>query len=364
LVSFIRDVGAMFVEAPSSLGTTGASDGGFNTNLRLRSQDLMARRPEVLRDPATGETPLHRAAGSGDAAEVRRLLRAGADPQALDRDGVMPLYRAAEAGSRDAVSALKRRGVPVDHFDRLGRTPLAAAAESGVSTNVARSLLQARACPDGAPYARDHGIEPPLITLCRQGDMDAVRQLLAGRAAPDTEASAAGVDGPATALQLAAASGSTDLTLVLVHAGASLNLAPAAAQRRPSEDTWVPTIEHRAAAAFIGRPPLLLAAERGHLRVVQALLHAAASPDTASSDGALSALAAASNAGHTQVVHELLRSGAVVRDGPVAAGSPQRRGRSNGRARPKGLAICLRREAVGTIVPRVAISHPGACQAP
>ena len=42
------------------------------------------------------DTPLHQAAAAGDAAEVRRLLAAGADVNAKGRDGSAPLHAAAD----------------------------------------------------------------------------------------------------------------------------------------------------------------------------------------------------------------------------------------------------------------------------
>ena len=45
-----------------------------------------------------GNTLLHGAVVSGDVAEVRRLLAAGADPRIANRDGKTPLHAAALFG--------------------------------------------------------------------------------------------------------------------------------------------------------------------------------------------------------------------------------------------------------------------------
>lgn len=79
-------------------------------------------------DPVTrlGDyTPLHLAAGRGNAAVITRLLAAGGSATALTTTGVQPVHLAAEAGSVDAVRALLDKGADVNAKDAThGRTPL------------------------------------------------------------------------------------------------------------------------------------------------------------------------------------------------------------------------------------------------
>jgi ankyrin repeat protein len=63
-----------------------------------------------------GNTLLHSAVISGDKAEVRRLLDAGANPAITNRDGLSPLKTAAILGDDEMVRMLARPG---EHLERL-----------------------------------------------------------------------------------------------------------------------------------------------------------------------------------------------------------------------------------------------------
>lgn len=72
-----------------------------------------------------GRTPLHIAAGAGDAHTVLGYIKAGADPSIPEFEGVMPLHRAAAEGHIDVVTALVEEGhVDVNALDNDGETPL------------------------------------------------------------------------------------------------------------------------------------------------------------------------------------------------------------------------------------------------
>lgn len=63
---------------------------------------------------SVGTTPLHVAARLGHVALMAPLLRAGADPNALDRCGATPLHLAASGGRVEAIRWLVEQGVALD----------------------------------------------------------------------------------------------------------------------------------------------------------------------------------------------------------------------------------------------------------
>lgn len=108
-----------------------------------------------LAGDAAEDTPparLMRAAARGDAATVRRLLRASVDPSAsVERwpgdGGWTSLMVASAAGHTTIVAQLLTAGAPVDQKNRGGRTALSFAAWYA-RTSVVETLLAAGADPD------------------------------------------------------------------------------------------------------------------------------------------------------------------------------------------------------------------------
>src|SRR5215468_10525652 len=58
-----------------------------------------------------GTTALHWAVRNNDVAQMDRLLRAGANPNAANRYGITPIHLACENGSAAAVARLLKAGV-------------------------------------------------------------------------------------------------------------------------------------------------------------------------------------------------------------------------------------------------------------
>ena len=106
-------------------------------------------------------TPLHRAATSGDAALVASLLDAGADAGAATASGVRPLHLAALKDRQAAAAVLVRRGADVDAGDGRGRTPLHRATDAGVVRMVQWLLLQGAR----ADAADDAGVTPLQVAV-------------------------------------------------------------------------------------------------------------------------------------------------------------------------------------------------------
>ncbi len=102
----------------------------------------------LLHGGAPPETPVADAAMRGDAAEVRALVRAGADVNAAQGDGMTALHWAAERGHGEVAEVVLAAGANPEALTRLGDyTPLHIAARNG-SADVARALLRAGADPE------------------------------------------------------------------------------------------------------------------------------------------------------------------------------------------------------------------------
>jgi hypothetical protein len=71
---------------------------------------------------AQGLTPLHWAAAAGNATVAQALIEAGADVNATSPDGVTPLHVAAHMGRREVMSLLLAHGADPTARDRRGRT--------------------------------------------------------------------------------------------------------------------------------------------------------------------------------------------------------------------------------------------------
>ncbi|HTK29857.1 MAG TPA: ankyrin repeat domain-containing protein [Vicinamibacterales bacterium] len=209
-----------------------------------------------------GYTPLLLAARNGNAASVRALAEAGADPNAATTTGTTPLMLASASGSTEAVGALLEHGASVDAREGTsGQTAAGFAAAAGRAA-VIRMLAAAHASlgvtskvvdltayteePDytgnGGRPARGRGRgEPgkpqtagvdrryslselvgaeggltPLLLAARQGHADAAAALLDGGA--DVNQPGAG-DGT-TALLIAIINGHFDLAKTLLDRGA------------------------------------------------------------------------------------------------------------------------------------------------
>lgn len=71
-----------------------------------------------------GATPLHMAARCNQPGCLRRLLAAGAAPDAVDTAGFPPIMLAAQKGPLAAAEALLQAGTPADQLGPEGNTAL------------------------------------------------------------------------------------------------------------------------------------------------------------------------------------------------------------------------------------------------
>ncbi|CAM9592096.1 unnamed protein product, partial [Phaeothamnion confervicola] len=95
------------------------------------------------RDGGDGATPLHAAAGNGNADMVALLLRHGANLDAVDADGQTPLMYAAAGNHGGAIAALLEGGGTTDSRDENDRTVLHLAAEANAAAALTALLTHA-----------------------------------------------------------------------------------------------------------------------------------------------------------------------------------------------------------------------------
>ena len=123
-----------------------------------------------------GLTPLHRGAVNSNPVVTAHLLAAGADPNALDNEGYTPLHHSAAGGASGRVIArLLAAGADPLAESNDGRTPLHSALRYAVVRDVISALVQG----GGA-----EGLTP-LQLAALETDAAAVTSLLAGGADPN-----------------------------------------------------------------------------------------------------------------------------------------------------------------------------------
>ncbi|MBI3928766.1 MAG: ankyrin repeat domain-containing protein [Armatimonadetes bacterium] len=220
---------------------------------------------------APESTPLALAAGEGHAVTVRALLAAGADPTQRDGEGLTVFARAA---SHPEVLAV---------FSELGLR-------------------------ESAPTADER-----LLGAAESGDRARAEQALRDGADPNTRDPRLATRG-FTPLMLAAWGGHQDCVRVLLDAGAFIDLAEEGDPVRVRRMRDLEEKSLRRIGYTLGRPPLMLALERGHATVLETLLQAGASLERRDFLE-LSPLELAARKGGLEAVQRLLELGA---QGPKA----------------------------------------------
>ncbi len=191
--------------------------------------------PDVI-----GITPVHCAAYRPQPEFLKALLEKGGNVLAQSRTGDTPLHYAAALGSPATVKLLLDKGAKVGKATRFGNTPILRAAGSG-DPEIARLLLERGAFAD---EVNNDGETPLHKAVCLQ-DRDMVALLL--------DQGHAAING-----------GAGSLNETALHAAAS----------RKDAATVRLLLEHKAdlnAADKSGFTPILNAAEKGHLAIVEIL---------------------------------------------------------------------------------------------
>jgi ankyrin repeat protein len=139
--------------------------------------------------PAPADSPVADAAMRGDTAQVRVLLRQGADVNAAQGDGMTALHWAATRGDATQIAMLVYAGARVAALTRNGNyTPLHLAARGGRAAAV-RALLKAGSNPKAVTSA---GGATPLHLAAGIGSTEAIAALLEAGAEVDARESAFG----------------------------------------------------------------------------------------------------------------------------------------------------------------------------
>ncbi|MEN1925361.1 ankyrin repeat domain-containing protein [Luteimonas sp. MJ293] len=129
----------------------------------------------------TAISPLADAVATGDAAEVRRQLESGSNPETPGSDGASLLVWAIDRGLLDGAMALLEGGADPNHPDADGTTPVHAAAFADDPT-----LLRAVLARGGDPNVRNPVTgATPLAASILNRNAEPMRILLEAGADPD-----------------------------------------------------------------------------------------------------------------------------------------------------------------------------------
>jgi ankyrin repeat protein len=144
-----------------------------------------------------GATPMSLAAATGDAAIIRLLLKAGADPDSPNAEGQTALMAVARTGNVEAAKLLVRAGAHANARERWGNQTALMWAAAQRQPEMVKFLVHSHAEVDARGIVRDwarrvtseprekdmdHGGFTPLLYAAREGCTECAKELIAGGA--------------------------------------------------------------------------------------------------------------------------------------------------------------------------------------
>lgn len=164
---------------PAILWARPASMPPVSSTLSVSTRPSVGAEHKPASRPASqpGDTPLHRAAASGDVEDVKRLLAEGAAVDAKNTRSETPLYQAVRAGSIPVLAILLEKGAS-PNARVSGFSALHLAAQTG-NAEAAKLLLDKGANIGGGLFGRT-----PLHVAAVGGHVDVVQVFLAHGADP------------------------------------------------------------------------------------------------------------------------------------------------------------------------------------
>jgi ankyrin repeat protein len=219
--------------------------------------------------------------------------KAATDVNAREVDGTTALHWAVRADNAEETRRLLRAGARPDATNRYGVTPLSLAAANGNAAIL--SLLIAAGADPNAPSAQH---EPVLMTAARSGGVDAVRCLLDHGADVNAREPWQGE----TALMWAAGENHAAIAQLLIQHGADVDA------RSPTPEFPRP----QAGLTVLPRgqwTPLMYAARQGAVEATRTLAAAGANLDLADPDGTTALVLAIINV-HYDTAASLIEAGA------------------------------------------------------
>jgi ankyrin repeat protein len=240
-------------------------------------------------------SPLFEAIEAGDVKEVKKLIKAGADPNETNGQGVSALMVAMMSGAEPVVDALIKSEVDVTYSMQDGKSALFLAVASG-NDGMVKALLKRGAQLDEIYEVGHNGIEvsgcSPLYVASFVGHIDICRVLI--KEGADINSCN---DGGFNPLMAAIQGGHQDIVALLLKSGADVDPAVYSIIDHPSFNKVT--------------TPLYIATQKEDLAVVKLLLNAKADVNAQAGNG-WTPLKCACHAGNEDLVKLFLKAGADV----------------------------------------------------
>jgi uncharacterized protein len=223
-------LGAALVTTAATAAPTKSVADAAQAGDAAQVRQLIKSGADVNAPTADGSTALLFAAYDSNIELIKALLGAGANPNVANNFGVTPLLQSARYGDAAAIEALLKGGADVEKAQRDGETPLMAASRAG-SVAAVKLLLQHGANPNKVESLED---QTALMWATAEGHLDVVDALLTAGANPNMKARLSELtkrstrtdfpSGGFTAVMWAVRNGDEPLVERLVKGGADLKL--------------------------------------------------------------------------------------------------------------------------------------------